>query len=312
MTELTLDKKAVEKRDGNTAYVVIDNTERFDVTKIFDCGQCFRFDENGRGRHNSEFSGVAFGRFISVGQDGDTVYLYNSTLNEYGSLWKHYLALDADYAEIERDIVSRSNNPALASAVEFGRGIRILRQDRWEAICSFIISQNNNIPRIKKIIDALSARCGSRIEVPRELNMEEREYYSFPSPRDVLKLGVGGLTELRTGFRAGYIYDAADKIVSGQIDLSLPFDSMSTEECVKYLCSIRGVGPKVASCALLFAFEKNDAFPIDVWIKKVIAKYFCAEGEDIGSFDPSVLGPYAGIAQQFLFYYERYGGGAKE
>lgn len=299
--------KIVEKYDFERDRVVISNIGSFDIGKIFDCGQCFRFDKVENSPHEIEFSGVAYGRFVSFAQDGDTLYIYNSTIEEYCAVWKHYLALDEDYEKIEKDIVSRSENPALLSAVEYGRGIRILRQECWEAVCSFIISQNNNIPRIKKLIEALSAECGKRIEVPEELEGHlsgRSSLHAFPSPEAVMRLGVDGLSELKMGFRAKYIYDAAEKIASGKLDLSVIDKNMSTAEATELLCTVKGIGPKVASCALLFGFEKYDAFPIDVWIKKVIAKYFSQERAEM--FDPRVLGDYAGIAQQFLFYYERY------
>lgn len=286
----------------------ISGIDRFSVSKIFDCGQCFRFNLVENSIHEVEYSGVAFGRFVSFAQDGDTLYIYNATEEDYENIWKHYLSLDNDYSAIENDIVSRCANKSLLNAIEFSKGIRILNQDKWEAVCSFIISQNNNIPRIKKIIEALSKRCGKKIELPfvAESHLSRfNEYYSFPTPEAILELGVEGLTELRTGFRAKYIYDAAQKITDGTIDLN-SIDSLTTEEAIKYLCAIKGIGPKVASCALLFAFEKYDAFPIDVWIKKVISKYFDCEDPD--RFDSKSLGLYAGIAQQFLFYYERYGG----
>ena len=297
----------VEKYDSERNRVVISNIDRFDIGKIFDCGQCFRFDKVENSPHDMEFSGVACGRFVSFAQDGDVLYIYNSTLEEYHAVWKHYLALDEDYDSIEKDIISRSENPALLSAVEYGRGIRILRQERWEAVCSFIISQNNNIPRIKKLIEALSASCGKRIDVTEEMERHlsgKSSLYSFPSPEAVMRLGVDGLSALKMGFRAKYIYDAAEKIVSGKLDLSAIDKNVSTAGATELLCTVKGIGPKVASCALLFGFEKYDAFPIDVWIKKVIEKYFLEECAE--KFDPHMLGGYAGIAQQFLFYYERY------
>lgn len=280
--------------------------ELFDVGKVFDCGQCFRFDEVSCSRHEIEFAGVAFGKYISVAQDGDTIYIYNATVDEYEAVWKRFLGLDHDYGEINANILSLSDNPALSDAVLQSSGIRILRQDAWEAICSFIISQNNNIPRIKKLVAALCRDCGDRVDIS---GMEshiadahktnEGNFYTFPSPERVLGLGISGLAALKTGFRAKYIYDAAEKICSGEINLDL-IEDMYTADAVKYLCSVKGIGPKVASCALLFGFAKLDAFPIDVWIKKVIAKYFDSD------FEPESLGKYAGIAQQYLFYYERY------
>ena len=296
-----------ESRIGSLPLVTIENIDRFDVSKVFDCGQAFRFDRVYSSSHESEFAGCAHGKYISVAQDGSTVYIYNSTAREYAEIWERYLGLDRDYAEIDKSILSLSHNPTLREAVNTSSGIRILRQDSWEAICSFIISQNNNIPRIKKIIAALSKKCGERVDTA---GMEEhiaeahREnegcLYSFPSPDKVGALGVDGLFELKTGFRAKYIYDAAEKIQNGEIDLDLLESTENTADAVAHLCSVKGIGPKVACCALLFGFARLDAFPVDVWIKKVIEKYF-----DEG-FAPSDLGSFAGVAQQYLFYYERF------
>lgn len=291
---------------GTLPTVVVECVEHFDASKVFDCGQCFRFDPVTYSTHEAEFAGCALGKYISVAQDRDTIYIYNATLDEYESLWKSYLGLDRDYGEINADILSLSENPALASAVETASGIRILKQEPWEAICSFIISQNNNIPRIKKLVAALCRACGDEIDVSAmeghiadAHQSDEGHFYSFPSPEKVLSLGISSLAELKTGFRAKYIFDAAEKMVKGEIDLEF-LQSADTEECVKHLCAVKGIGPKVASCALLFGFSKLDAFPVDVWIKKVMAKYFDKD------FDPTSLGEYAGIAQQYLFYYERY------
>ncbi|MBO7250202.1 MAG: 8-oxoguanine DNA glycosylase, N-terminal domain-containing protein, partial [Clostridia bacterium] len=132
-------------------YVKISGVSQLDVNKIFDCGQCFRFDPVKESSHEVEFCGVAFGRFVSFAQDGDMLYVYNTDEREFEEIWSRFLALDVDYAAIAEDIAARSDNPALHRAIEYGEGIRILRQDPWETVCSFIISQNNNIPRIKKI-----------------------------------------------------------------------------------------------------------------------------------------------------------------
>ncbi len=305
MTELKY--AARECSLGELTYVVVENAERFDVSKVFDCGQSFRFDRVTASRHENEFSGCAMGKYISVGQDGDTLYIYNITAREYEEIFKEYFALDRDYGEIDRDILSLSSNPTLRDAVNTSSGIRILKQEPWEAVCSFIISQNNNIPRIKKIIAALCRKCGGRVDISNmdghiaESHMEnEGNFYSFPSPHDILPLGIDGLFALKTGFRAKYIFDAAERITSGETDLKHIALCDSTATATEELCRIKGVGPKVAACALLFGFARLDAFPVDVWIKKVIEKYF-----DEG-FEPSELGRYAGIAQQYLFYYERY------
>ena len=287
--------------DGLSA-VRIDGLKNFKIAQIFDCGQCFRFDPVPSSRHNVEIAGVAYGRYIRLGQDTpDSVTLYNTTAYEYEKTWKHYLALDTDYNAVRCDIAARfsaaagGNDRIMPLAMEYGDGIRILRQEPWEAVCSFIVSQNNNIPRIKKIIAAMSREWGEPIHCGNET------HYSFPSAEALVKAGEKAIFDIKTGFRAKYIYDAACKAANGELDFSL-VSSSSPDEAAETLCKIKGVGPKVAACALLFGFGKTEAFPIDVWIKRVLAKYY-PDGLDI-----SALGKYAGIAQQYLFYYERYHG----
>ena len=296
-----------ELHDGLLPYIKLENVELFDVSKAFDCGQCFRFDRVYSSRHENEFAGCAHGKYISVAQDAHTIYIYNVTAREYYDVFEKYLALDRDYSAINADILSLSDNPTLKDAVSTSSGIRILKQDEWETICSFIISQNNNIPRIKKIIASLSQKCGRKLDISHmeghiaESHMEnEGNFYSFPTADEILPLGVDGLFALKTGFRAKYIFDAAERMVSGELNIDFLKNTASTQEASSHLCSVKGIGPKVAACALLFGFSRLDAFPVDVWIKKVMAKYF---DED---FSPSALGQYAGVAQQYLFYYERY------
>lgn len=271
----------------NKGYIELTNLDHFLISQVFDCGQCFRFDEN-----NGGIEGVALGKFVRLEQPkDDTVKIYGITKADFENVWCRYLGLDEDYGLIENDILTRRQGDAvLPEAVKHGQGIRILRQDKWEALCSFIISQNNNIPRIKKIIENMSKAFGEKID---------DTHYAFPTAEALVNAGVDKIFELKTGFRAKYIYDAAEKVASGEIDLAL-VDSMTTEEAIEYLTQIKGVGLKVASCALLFGFNKTDAFPVDVWVKKVLAKYY-PDGLDISS-----LGSYAGLVQQYLFYYERY------
>lgn len=268
-------------------YIEIANLTNFDLGKIFDCGQAFRFDED-----NGYFVGVAFGKLLKLKQPSlDKITIIGITKQEFESVFLKYFALDTDYNKIDEDIVCRMNNDqTIIKAIEYGKGIRLLRQDKWEALCSFIISQNNNIPRIKKIIANMSKQFGKHIE---------GEYYSFPTPEALYEAGVDKIFELKTGFRAKYIYDAAEKVATGKINLDL-VDTMTTQEATEYLMQIKGVGLKVASCALLFGFDKKDAFPVDVWVKRVLEKYY-PNGLDISS-----LGDNAGMIQQYLFYYERY------
>ena len=294
---------------GALTAVKIEGVELFSVQKTFDCGQCFRFDRVENSVHECEFAGVAHGKYISVAQDGDTLYIYNATIDEYRDIWESFLSLDTDYSNINESILSLSDNKNLKEAVCLSSGIRILRQDKWEALCSFIISQNNNIPRIKKLVSALCYACDEKNSPPPEIMAGhiadahiniKGSFSPFPCADKVKALGVDGLFALKTGFRAKYIYDAAEKVDSGYLCLDEIDTSKKMSECSDILCSVKGVGPKVAACALLFGFGKLDAFPIDVWIKRVIEKYFDE------SFDPQNLGEFAGVAQQYLFYYERY------
>ncbi len=267
--------------------LVLSGLQNFDISKIFDCGQCFRFDESDGG-----FIGIAFGKVIALKQtSADCVHIKGITKQDFEQKFCRYLALDTDYKEIDKDIITRlKGDTTITKAIEYGNGIRLLRQDGWEALCSFIISQNNNIPRIKKIIANMSKEFGEHIY---------GDYYAFPTAEALYKAGVDKIFELKTGFRAKYIYDAAEKVATGKIDLSL-IDSMTTEEAAQYLMQIKGVGLKVASCALLFGFDKTDAFPVDVWVKRVLEKYY-PQGLDL-----TTLGKNAGMIQQYLFYYERY------
>ena len=297
--------KISENFIGSYPFVRIDGVSELDIDKIFDCGQCFRFERVESSKHTSEFSGVAYGRFVSFAQDGDTLYIYGSDLADFEAVWRGYLDLDRDYREVERDVLEHSQNSALIAAIEYGRGIRILSQEPFECVISFIISQNNNIPRIKKIIEALSEKCGERIELCDEAKKHlsgDRMPYTFPSAEALCALGESGLFEMKTGFRAKYIYDASSRVKSGELLLD-PIRDEDTERAIERLCEVKGIGRKVASCALLFGFGKYDAFPIDVWMKRVAEKYFGDEAETISS---RTFGDYAGIAQQYLFYYERW------
>ena len=280
--------------------VRVDGLTNFKISQIFDCGQCFRFDPVSQTHHACEIEGVAHGKYIRLGQDSpDSVTVYNTNADEFERIWKHYLALDVDYTEVRRDIAERfltatgGRDEIMPKAMEHGDGIRILRQEPWETVCSFIISQNNNIPRIKKIIAAMSREWGEAIEYGGEV------YYSFPTAKALADAGEEAIFKLKTGFRAKYIYDAAKRAASGELDFA-KISAAAPADAESLLCAVKGIGPKVAACAMLFGFDKTEAFPIDVWIKRVLAKYY-PDGLDIGA-----LGDYAGIAQQYLFYYERY------
>ena len=302
--------KISENYIGDYPFIKIEEVKDLDVGKIFDCGQCFRFDAVEQSDHEIEFSGVAFGRFVSFAQDGDTLYIYGSDMNDFESIWRKYLDIDRDYPAVTQNILSSYESEALAAAAEYGRGIRILSQDPFECVISFIISQNNNIPRIKKIIESLSLRCGTPIELCEEAKKHtssSSSLCSFPSAEALFARGEAGLFELKTGFRAKYIFDAVSRTIDGRLSFEKIYAEPDIERAIELLCEVKGIGRKVASCALLFGFNKYDAFPIDVWMKRVAEKYFSELGDSLSG---KTFGEYAGIAQQYLFYYERWNNNA--
>ena len=281
--------------DTGVPYVVIEDAPIIDIFKTFDCGQCFRFDPVQIYGNKHEYGGVAYGKYVIFAQNSPyDLKIYGTNAKEYENLWRSYLALDTDYEEINSHIIKVSDSSHMSQAVEYGKGIRILRQEPWECVCSFIISQNNNIPRIKKIINALCEKYGDKIE------QNGNTYYAFPTSKSLYEAGEAAIFALKTGFRAKYIMDASFKISTGEIDLDSILKEENFDTCVDILCKIKGIGLKVASCALLFGFGKTEAFPIDVWMKRALENHF-PEGLNV-----IALGKHAGIAQQYLFYYERY------
>ncbi|MBQ4066914.1 MAG: DNA glycosylase [Clostridia bacterium] len=279
--------------DNKNGWLTIEGVGDFSVFRTFDCGQCFRFDPACDPTYACEVEGIAFGKYVRLAEKEKGRLYIKASEKDFYETWLVYLSLDRDYIAINEKIkgsLSGKDGEHMLRAASASEGIRILRQDPWEALCSFIVSQNNNIPRIKKIIAAMSEKYGEKIEGG----------YAFPTPESLRDAGESAIFELRTGFRAKYIYDAACKVSSGELDLLAVKNMAEYADAEGELMRIKGVGPKVAACSLLFGFERLDAFPIDVWIKKVIANRF------ENGLDPAVFGEYAGIAQQYLFYYERY------
>ncbi len=252
----------------------------FSLKDTLDCGQCFRWSESGGG-----FDGIVEGRFCHAEQRGDTLLL-STTREDFDALWRDYFDLDRDYAALRREF---STDETLRAALAFAPGIRVLRQRPWETLCSYIISQNNNIKRIKGIIARMCESFGEPLCDGRG--------YAFPSAGRLATLDEQALAPLRCGFRAKYILDAAEKVASGEIDLAALRD-MELDEARRTLMSIRGVGPKVAECTLLYGFGRTECFPIDVWIRRAMSELFPAGL-------PECAVREAGIAQQYIFHYMR-------
>ncbi len=260
--------------------VYISENELFDLEKTFNCGQCFRFNKSEDGK----WYGVVKDKEIILWQDHDEIVLENVSHDEFENFWYNYFDLGRNYQEIN---TAFSTNKTLKTALNYGKGIRILTQEPWEALCSFIISQNNNIPRIKGIIDRLCSSFGKKL-----INS-----YSFPSADVIANLTLEDLAPLRSGFRAKYILDAAKKVSSGEINLE-KIKKLDSDDARQELTKIYGVGEKVADCTLLFGMGHIDVCPKDVWIKRALTVLFD------GNFPECATG-YAGIAQQYIFYYAR-------
>jgi N-glycosylase/DNA lyase len=270
----------------NGPEVEITGLANFDLQQTFDCGQCFRWNPAG----DDAYIGVARGRAARIRRDGESVFITGTT-EDFVSVWQDYFDLGRDYASIRQHV---SVDDYMTAAAAFGAGIRILQQDPWEALCSFILSQCNNIPRIKKITEQLCRMYGEPI------SFENSVYYSFPAPERIALLSPEDLAPCRCGYRAESVLGAARAVSDGSLDLE-QLAQGTPEDALASLKKLRGIGDKVASCVILFGLHMLDAFPIDTWIRKAIDAQY-GKG-----FDPYVFSPYAGIAQQYMFYYARSG-----
>ncbi len=253
----------------------------FELKDTLMCGQCFRFKENTDG----SFTGVAFKKEITLSKNGDILTFYTSE-EDFLNIWRAYFDLDLDYSKIKSDL--SKIHPTLKEAARFAPGIRILRQEPFEALISFIISQNNNIKRISGIVERLCALCGEEIS---------EGVYAFPTAEELGKMSAEDLAPIRAGFRARYIIDAVQKVNSGEVDLNA-LEEFSFDEAKAELMKITGVGVKVADCVLLYGLHRLEGFPMDVWMKRAMDRLF-------PNLSGSDFGKYAGIAQQYIFHYAR-------
>lgn len=262
--------------------VKIEDVRDLSLAETLDCGQAFRWQacsDNG-------FTGVVANKCVTVHLNNGILTIDGATKQDVDSLWFNYFDLELDYAKLRSEFAEI--HPILKEATTYAPGIRLLCQDSWETLCSFIISQNNNIPRIKGIIERLSESFGEKICDGK---------YSFPSADVIAGLTVEDLAPLRSGFRAPYILDAAAKVASGEVNLQ-EIKKMDTDEARAQLMKIKGVGPKVADCTMLFGMHKVECFPMDVWMKRAMKELF-------PTLTISDFGKYGGIAQQYIFHYSR-------
>lgn len=280
----------IYEENGN---LILKDVRDFDLLETFDCGQCFRWE-----KAEDAFLGVAFGIPLKINQKGDVITLYNTSRDSWDRVWSRYFDFDRDYGKIKAEL---SCDPVMKTASDFGNGIRLLNQEPFECLISFIISASNNIPRIKKIIDSLCTNFGDKV------TYLGKDFYTFPTPERLASLDLDRLAVIKAGFRDKYILGAAKAVASGMIDLEC-LKSASYEYAKSELLKLSGVGNKVADCVLLFSLEKYGSFPVDVWIKRIMEHcYFDGEQdkETISTFAEEKFGELGGFAQQYLFYWAR-------
>lgn len=259
----------------------------FDLEATLDCGQCFRWEKKDEGA----YEGTAFGLRRAVTQQGDRVFFHRVGEEEFYRVWWDYFDFGRDYGALKALFAT---DPVLCRAVDYAPGIRVLRQEGWETLCSFILSQNNNIKRIKGLVDRLCSQFGAPIPGGR----------GFPAPRRLAALSPEELAPVRSGFRAKYIIDAARAVEEGRVELEV-LPHLPLEEARAMLRTIHGVGPKVAECALLYGFGRAECVPVDVWMSRVLTRWYPAGL-------PEAIRPVAGLAQQYLFHYARMEGVTEE
>ena len=288
--------------------VILENVKDFNIKQILECGQCFRWERIS----DTNYIIVAYRRVIEVVQEGSKVTIFNTTMKDFDEIWKDYFDLNVNYEEVKEEL---SKDELLKKSVEFGYGIRILNQDSFEMLISFIISARNSIPSIMKTIKKISERWGDKIEYKGNV------YYAFPTPEQLKEVTLEEIKETGASFRSKYIIDTISKVNAAieaknngtlneelqQFDLEY-IKSLPVDECHKALQNFMGVGAKVADCIMLFSMSKHSAFPVDVWIKRAMIHFYLAPDVSLNKirvFGRDKFGELAGLAQQYLFYYAR-------
>lgn len=276
--------------------LILENVNDFDAKHIFECGQCFRWEKE----DDHSYTGIAYGRVINVKSDYENkkVTILNTNISDFKTIWFDYFDLGRDYGKIKKQL---SADSTVKMAIEYGEGIRILKQQPWEVLVSFIISANNRIPMISKSVNILSELYGQAIKY------NGKVYYTFPEPNRLKKADITDIGRCRAGFRCKYIKKAVEMVESGEINLD-GIANMEFSKAREELMKIPGIGIKVADCILLFSMQKHEAYPVDVWVKRVTEYFYfnrSAKIPEIYEFADKKFGSLAGFAQEYLFYYAR-------
>ena len=274
----------------------------FDLKDIFECGQCFRWNKE----ENGSYTGIWKENIVNIKKEGQdyvfTGICKNQNLEE--EIY-HYFDLDRNYEQIKKELSKKDKY--MKTSIAYGKGIRILNQDLWETIISFIISANNNIPRIKGIVERLSKTYGNKIE------WNGKEYYTFPTPMQLKDVTVEEYRQLGLGFRDIRLYETTKMVLEGKVDLQELKNNPNTIAVREKLLTLSGVGPKVADCILLFSdLKRLEVFPIDVWVRRVMNDLYIQNEDEskvskkqIEKIARNKFGNLAGLAQQYLFYWRR-------
>lgn len=279
----------------------IKNIDSFELKDIFDCGQCFRWNEEDDG----SYTGVFKGNVLNVSKNDKEITFKGVCNGNIKDIVEDYFDLKRDYEKIKEELSKIDEN--MKTSIEYGKGIRILNQDLFETIISFIISANNNIPRIKGIIERLSKKYGD------EIIWNGKEYYAFPTAKSLKDVSVKEYRDLGLGFRDVRLYETVKMILEGKVDLEELENNPNTTEVREKLLTLSGVGPKVADCILLFSdLKRFEVFPIDVWVRRVMNDLYIKNEDEtkvnkkqIEKLAQEKFGNLAGLAQQYLFYWRR-------
>ena len=281
---------------------ILKNCKSFELKDIFECGQCFRWNQN----EDESYTGVFGDNVINVSEKENGDVLFEGVCEgNIQTICEEYFDIKRDYEKIKETLSQEDEN--LAESIKYGKGIRILNQDLWETIISFIISANNNIPRIKGIIERISKKYG------KEIKFRGNSYYTFPTIESLNKASIKDLRDLGLGFRDKYIYNTTKLIIKKQINIEELKGKEKTIEMRNELLKLSGVGPKVADCILLFSdLKRMDVFPIDVWVRRVMNELYIHNPDEakvskkqIEQIAEKKFGELRGVAQQYLFYWKR-------
>ena len=264
-------------------------TDDFDPDRIADSGQCFRWEKT----EPETYRIIAGKHCLYMTAAGNGQYEFDCSEEEFSSRWQTYFDLEENYRSI-RERIDPGEDSFLWQAAECEKGIRILRQDPWEMLITFIISQNRNIPAIRRSVELLAESCGEK-----KKDSRGKGYYAFPDPDALAALPDEKLADCKLGYRCRYAHAAAEAVLHGDIDLNkLPAEDEQT--ALRALTGLFGVGIKVASCVSLFGLHHINAFPIDVWMKRILEEQY-PDGYPYEKY-----APFNGIYQQYMFAYYRH------